>query len=175
MLAKFVAELRRLSKHCYFMDDMLCDRLVCGVLDSQLQKRLLVEPQLTFQKAFYLCQASEVADRNVKKLHAGQKQGSKLSAASIMVIRGGAPSACYRCNNTSHLAKDCKFWTAKCRRCGKVSHIQRACRSKGKTQDQGQKGKKKSQQLCVQQVTDHDSDEDTISSSCHSPVSHLSK
>ena len=75
-LAEFVAELRRLSGHCDFaasLDDMLCDRLVCGVQDSRLQKRLLAEPDLSFHKAFDLCQASEVADRNVKELQAGQK------------------------------------------------------------------------------------------------------
>ena len=140
---------------------MLRDHLVCSVLDSRLQKRLLAEPQRTFQKAFDLCQASEVADRNVKELQAGQKQGSKLSGVSVMVVRGGASPTCYRCNSTSHLAKDCKFRTAKCRLCGKVGHIQRACRSKGKTQDQEHKGKKKSQQLHAHQVTNYDSDEDT--------------
>ena len=133
---------------------------MCGIQDSRLQKRLLAEPDLTFQKAFDLCQASEVADRNVKELQAGQKQGSKLAGASVMVVREGAPPACYRCNSTRHLAKDCKFKTAKCHHCGKVGHIQKACRSKAKAQGQVQKGKKNPHPLKTHQVTDHDSDED---------------
>ena len=39
---------------------------------SGVQKRLLAEPEVTFQKANDLCQASEVADKSVKALHAGQ-------------------------------------------------------------------------------------------------------
>lgn len=94
-LAKFVAQLRQLSEHCDFAVslDMLLERLVCGVRDSCLQKCLLAEPELTFQKAFDLCQVSEVADKNVKELQVGQQQGSMLPGASVMVIHGGAPPA----------------------------------------------------------------------------------
>ena len=56
----FVAELRRLSEHCQYgdtLDDMLRDRLVCGIADSRLQRRLLAEPDLTFKKALELAQA----------------------------------------------------------------------------------------------------------------------
>ena len=43
-VAEFVAELRRLSEHCKFevtLDDMLRDRLVCGIRDVRIQRRLL--------------------------------------------------------------------------------------------------------------------------------------
>ena len=36
-VATYVAELKRLSEHCEFaatLNDMLCDRLVCGINDS---------------------------------------------------------------------------------------------------------------------------------------------
>ena len=59
-IAQFVAELRRLAVHCEFegtLEIMLRDRLVCGVRDPQLQKRLLAERQLTFSKALELAQA----------------------------------------------------------------------------------------------------------------------
>ena len=44
-VATFVAELKRLSEHCGFADtlsDMLRDRLVCGINDKRLQRRLLM-------------------------------------------------------------------------------------------------------------------------------------
>ena len=50
----FVAELRHLAKDCNFgaaLKDNLRDRLVCGVGDSIIQKKLLAEQNLTFQKA----------------------------------------------------------------------------------------------------------------------------
>ena len=49
-IAMFLAELRHLSEHCEFgitLDEMLRDRLVCGVRDIRIQRRLLAEPKLT--------------------------------------------------------------------------------------------------------------------------------
>lgn len=45
-IAAYVAELRALSEHCNFtntLESILRDRLVCGVNDPQIQKRLLAE------------------------------------------------------------------------------------------------------------------------------------
>ena len=46
----FKAELRRLTEYCEIgttMDDMLRDRLVCGVNDSRIQRQLLAEQDLS--------------------------------------------------------------------------------------------------------------------------------
>ena len=50
-IAKFVAELLQIAHHCGYeaiLEDMLRDRLVCGVNDSRVQRRLLSESDLTF-------------------------------------------------------------------------------------------------------------------------------
>ncbi len=50
-VAAFVAELRQLTKHCDIgisLDDMLRDRLVCGIEDSRIQRCLLAGPELVF-------------------------------------------------------------------------------------------------------------------------------
>ena len=47
---------------------MLRDRLVCGIADQRIQRRLLTEPDLTFAKALELAQAAEAADRNTRAL-----------------------------------------------------------------------------------------------------------
>ena len=70
-VSTYVAELRKLSEHCNFgetLNDMLRDRLVCGINDQRLQRRLLSEPELTFAKALELAQAAEAAERNAKEL-----------------------------------------------------------------------------------------------------------
>lgn len=49
---QFVAVLRNLAEHCEYgdtLDTMLRDRIVCGVWDEKIQRRLLVEKKLTFQ------------------------------------------------------------------------------------------------------------------------------
>ena len=75
-MAEFVAELRLLSEHCKFndtLDKMLRERLVCGIRDGHIQRRLLAEPDLTLKRAFELSQAVETADRNAKDLQGGLK------------------------------------------------------------------------------------------------------
>ena len=46
-IATYVAELRAIGEHCGFggtLNEMICDRLVCGVNDHNIQRRLLQEP-----------------------------------------------------------------------------------------------------------------------------------
>ena len=47
---------------------MLRDQLICGIADTQLQRRLLAEPELTFKKALELAQAQETAEEGAKQI-----------------------------------------------------------------------------------------------------------
>ena len=75
-VATFSAELKRLLEHFNFGDvlqDMLRDRLVCGIQDQRTQRRLYFQrSDLTLQKAFEVAQAIESAESQVKEL---QQQG----------------------------------------------------------------------------------------------------
>ena len=65
-ISAYVAELRKLTEHCAFGDtlnDMLRDRLVCGINDARLQRRMLAETGLTFDKALTLATALEQLTR----------------------------------------------------------------------------------------------------------------
>ncbi len=48
---------------------MLRDRLVCGINDSRIQRRLLAEPDLDY-KAYELALALEAADKSAQDLQA---------------------------------------------------------------------------------------------------------
>ena len=64
-VASFVARLRKLSEHCNYgasLEQMLHDRLVCGIGDERVQRALLAE------KAFEICQSNESAEKNAKAL-----------------------------------------------------------------------------------------------------------
>ena len=53
-VVEFVAGLQRLSEHCQFgttLEDMLRDRLVCGINNKRIQRRLLAKRELSFGKA----------------------------------------------------------------------------------------------------------------------------
>ncbi len=63
----FVARLRQLTEHCSYgtaLEEMLRDRIVGGINDERLQRRLLAEPELTFTKAVDLAQAYESAAKD---------------------------------------------------------------------------------------------------------------
>jgi len=72
-----VAELRRLAEHCDYeatLEDMLRDRLVCGISDGRLQRRLLADPTLNFKKALEMAQAVEMVEQAAKDLQHKQQQ-----------------------------------------------------------------------------------------------------
>ena len=60
----YVSELRSLARFCKFgfsLEDMLRDRIVCGVNDDTIRKRLLPEAKLTYTMALELAQGLETA------------------------------------------------------------------------------------------------------------------
>ena len=68
-ISKYVAELRHLAIGCEFGDslsEMLRDRLVCGINDPRMQRRLLSESDLDFDKALKTALAMEMADRDAE-------------------------------------------------------------------------------------------------------------
>ena len=103
---------------------MLRDRLVCGINDSGIQRRLLAESDLTFKKALDLAQAIEAAERNIQDL-----QSSKFGSEKVLNIRGGRtkdPGYFMLSLSRKSQAADCRFKGASCHNCGKQGHIARA-------------------------------------------------
>ena len=93
-IATFVAELRRIAQYCNFGDslnDSLRDRLVCGVNEDNIQRRLLSEKVLTFDKAMEIAVSMETAKKNVDELQAVPATVHKVCSLS-----------CYRCGK-NHL------------------------------------------------------------------------
>ena len=79
----YVAALRRLTEHCAYgemLEEMLHDRLVCGINNAAIQRRLLAESDLTLVKAVAVAQVAEIADTEVKQLQ------SSIAGVSIESI-----------------------------------------------------------------------------------------
>ena len=162
-VASYVARLQQLSEHCTFgteLNDMLRDRLVCGINHVPIQKRLFAESNLTFKKAFEIAQAMESVEKNAEDLQregacaaasqglASSKPGQsnymsnpkavhKKSKQQTYTQKGGTNSntssskkSCYRCLG-DHNPNDCKFKTVTCHKCKKYGHIAVACKSGG--------------------------------------------
>ena len=117
-----MTELRQSTKHCDFgesLNDMLRDRLVCGINDSRIQRRLLSELNLTFQKAYDLALAMEIADKDTQDMQKATRfqhsdvhvlqPKSFLKKSSFPVSSRNSStmgSHCYRCG-TFHAEKNC--------------------------------------------------------------------
>ena len=138
---EYVAELRRLTKHCEFgayLDDALRDRFVCGLRSETIQKKLLTETDLSFQRAVDIAHTMESAAENARKLQSPSRAAVSVPHARNIgkVSSNGQGEAtnsnCYRCGKSTHKAAQCPFRTAKCHNCGKIGHLKRVCRQSKK-------------------------------------------
>lgn len=126
-VSTYVAELRALAEFCNFGDTlevMLRDRIVCGIEDRAIQRRLLAEPNLTFKQALDLARGLEAAARDVKELKASR--GLEVDSTVCKVTsRGRADVICYRCGKPGQYAAKCRVSkNVSCHKCGKTGHLQ---------------------------------------------------
>ncbi len=122
-VADYVAELKKLAQHCEYgatLPQMLRDRLVCGVKDDRMKRRLS-EVELTFEKALTICLAMESANKNVRDLQGllmeetGQNvkslKGAKAVHRVYSVEKKGRQKdiVCYRCKGQLSFQVNCDF------------------------------------------------------------------
>ena len=176
-ISAFILALRKLSSTCdfgNFLDQALRDRLVCGLKDPAIQKKLLAESKdLTFSKAGEISLGMESAAKKARDLH-GQSSGSEVHMVrdqdehgagaevhAMMRTKGQGKKdnektgPCYRCGGTSHQAAHCRYRNAVCYKCNMTGHVARKCRTKqtpesGGTKAQG--GSKKGPQKHTQSM-----------------------
>ena len=105
-VSMFVAELRHLSRNCQFNntgDDMIRDRLVVGINNIGIQRKLLSEMDLTLRKAISIAIGMEMAT----------KEAAEMSGASeihgVEVERNEKGKNCFRCGDPKHKPQNCFF------------------------------------------------------------------
>ena len=156
------------------MEEIIRDRLVCGVNHDGIQQRLLSEKNLSFKNAFDLAQAIEADEKNNKILKNSSANSPELhySSSGLPVVEGGAKRLaskkstpkCYRCGGP-HLAPVCKFKDTICRCCKKKGHLAKVCRSKSDiTIAKPNPGHKKNLYMQDDQV-DHDGVQECVQAS----------
>ena len=158
---------------------MLRDRIVCGINDDAIQKRLLSEPGLDYAKA------RETAAQGMKQLRNKSDRPTSPSTVhrtSANSTEQGASSkpTCYRCGIPGHTVSKCRVdQKVVCHNCDKKGHLKRACRSKSSTAKPkgatGRTTRRRSQ--TVHRVDEDDSEseeeEEQESKSRKHPIQHL--
>ena len=95
-----MAELRRLTTHCKFdafLDNALRDRLICGVRNESIEKKLLTEAALTLARTIELAVGMEAAERNAKSLTETRSEIKSITPVKVCEILG----------RPSHESKNC--------------------------------------------------------------------
>ncbi len=156
-MATFVAELKKISEFCNYRDslsDMLRDHIVCGIRDKAVQRRLLAESDLTYEKALDMAQATEIAKNDSKRFN-GPDSGTKPEGIQRVdqpnhhkphrpsrqnkpdVGKSPSGEQCYRCGD-----KQCPYKEYDCHFCRKKGHLAKVCKKKlaRKPKEYGQAG-----------------------------------
>jgi transposase InsO family protein len=167
-IGNYVAHLKEIGQHCQFGDDLnnsVRDRLVIGVNDTRIQRRLLQETDLTFQKAFDIAQSMELSNQELNVLQKGSSSLNREPTSVNRVHNNRPPranSTCYRCGD-NHAATTCRFRTSVCHACGKQGHIAKVCRSKSRPtyqSDQKPTGKRTAKTHTISSAVNSDTHSD---------------
>ena len=155
---------------------MLRDRIVCGINDDAIQKRLLSEPGL------YYAKARETAAQGMKQLRNKSDRPmspSTVHRTSANSTEQGASSkpTCYRCGIPGHTVSKCRVdQKVVYHNCDKKGHLKRACRSKSSTAKPkgatGRTTRRRSQTVHRVDEDDSESEEQESKSRKH-PIQHL--
>jgi hypothetical protein len=154
----FVAELRKLSEHCNYgtqLNDMLRDRLVCGVNQPAIQRKLLSESSnMNFEQALKIAVGMESATRDLDDITRETQAVSTEEKGTFYVQRGKTPVStgksaannekrltCWRCGG-GHGANVCHFKDEQCFKCKQKGHTSRKCEAIKKWRQQHPKVEK---------------------------------
>ena len=125
-VSQYLAALRKLAEKCDFndfLDQALRDKLVCGLRNESIQRKLLAEADLTLKRAVEVSQGMEAAHHQASELQAA-KTPQDIHPVNVL------KRPCFRCGKTNHAQEECYFRSQTCHKCGKVGHVAKVCRGK---------------------------------------------
>ncbi|UYV60111.1 K02A2.6-like [Cordylochernes scorpioides] len=136
----YIAELKKMAEYCKFgstIDEAIRDRLIAGIEDDNIQRKLLGEgDSLTLHRAIEIALALEAAAQDAKDLQSQRnpevvmkiKQGNwRLKPSTTGKFTRSESYTCIRCGSKDHKQDKCPHLKAKCFNCGKIGHLGRSC------------------------------------------------
>ena len=141
----YVTSLKTLAKTCNFgqlQDDLLRDRIVIGIRDNNIRKKLLNMPKLTLKECIDICRTHESTSKQIKTMthqevsavssrsHNPTKQHNAAKQKKPVQVDKCKEIQCIFCAK-KHIKdrKQCPAWGKKCTTCHKSNHFAIACKS----------------------------------------------
>ncbi|CAB3983559.1 Hypothetical predicted protein [Paramuricea clavata] len=148
---QYVTELKTLATSCEWgdiKDDLICSRIVSGIVSTRVRERLIREPKLKLTRAIEICQADELSLQQLKLFNNDKEVGAinKTRQPRRKYIPKNNPEArkprqdrdesktwktCTNCGN-KHPKQKCPAFGRQCNKCKKFNHYAKMCRSSGK-------------------------------------------
>ena len=153
----YAAALRALAATCEFgelKDEMIRDRLVCGIADNSVRRKLLQEPKLSLEKCLDICRSAEATSAHLKAI-SGQSSSTGSPADNVNAVdkrkKSKAPptrrsngqmqkqplpepkedllKCCKHCGSHVKQRTKCPAFGKLCSACNKPNHFAEMCRS----------------------------------------------
>ncbi|UYV82259.1 K02A2.6-like [Cordylochernes scorpioides] len=131
-VSEYLVEIKRLASTCgfgEFLKEFLRDKLVCGLRNAKIQRRILSEGDVPLARVVEIALSMEAAEKNTRIFHVNEPVDSvdKIRAEVRNRYDREQKRKCIHCGR---LHKDlCRFREATCFRCGKRGHLATICRS----------------------------------------------
>ena len=142
----FLSAIRSLMKTCNYhqnsIDSILRDRIVLGIRDTESQKTLLKERNLTLARAIDIVKAAESAnvqgkafrnESSVNKVDSSPRKWKRKSHKKNHSDAGAKPEGtpmmhCKFCSQKHRMRKtECPAWGKTCKSCGQKNHFAAKC------------------------------------------------
>ena len=151
----FVTKLREKAASCEYgqlREELIRDRLVLGVSDEGVHRRLLREKGLTLASAIDICRAAEMTymrikaitqDRSLETVHATDSRRPRFPHRQDRSDRSqhqppppgsgeNENTSCRFCGNMHRRGRDlCPAFGKTCRHCGTANHFAKVCMKRG--------------------------------------------
>lgn len=124
LFEEFYLKITKQSKNCEFgnlNDDLLRDKIVIGVKDSNLRTKLLIEQNLDLEKTVMLYRAGEQAQKQVEVINSQTD-----IPVNVIHKNENTKSECSRCGN-NHLKNKCPAVNEICNKCFIKGHYSKMC------------------------------------------------
>lgn len=173
--------MRTLSTTCNFgnlKEEQIRGRLVCGVKENSIRRKLLQESDLTLKKCLDLCRASEATSPQLKVIGGREslleqsqdintlsnRPRSKTSRDTEHTKPGGKDKLkrCMYCGRSHDKQRDSFPAFGKvCRACGRNNHFAIVCKAKTRS-DLGERNANMVEQSCLSETTSSDDEVLTV-------------